>query len=148
MDPQSLGITESIILRLDLGEHHLRGLRVPEKEIGDATAALLILLRHDLADGGQRGALEAPHDLDQVVQLEGPVDAHDTGLFTGLARVQVADDVLRLAVGDLDESMIDFGGARRIEGVRVEVERAGLKGRLKNVGDVGEENVVEEVSKL
>lgn len=148
MDPQPLSIAEPIILRLDLREHHLRGLRIPEKEVGNATTALLILLRHDLANSRQRSAIEALHDLDQIVQLEGPVDAHDAGLFTKLARVQVADNALRLAVGDQDQSTIDFGGARRIEGVGVEIERAGLKWGLKNVGDVGEEDVVEEVSKL
>lgn len=51
MYPQPLSIAQPIILRLHLSKHNLPLVRVPQEQIWDASTALLILLRHDLADG-------------------------------------------------------------------------------------------------
>ena len=62
--------------------------------------------------------------------------------------MDVAEDALGSAVGDLDEPMVDFREAGRVEGVGEEVEGARLIGGFEDVGHVGEEDVVEEVAEL
>lgn len=59
-----------------------------------------------------------------------------------------ADEMFGGAVGDFYETVVYLGGARRVEGVCVEVQGTCLEGGLEDVGDVGEEDVVEEVAKL
>jgi hypothetical protein len=81
MNPQALGIAQPIILRLDLHKHDFLLLHTPQKEIRYAPTALLILLGHDLANSGEGFAPKTLRDLDQVVQLKGPVDADGAGLF-------------------------------------------------------------------
>lgn len=57
--------------------------------------------------------------------------------------VDCADKVIGRAVCDFDEAVVYFRGAGGVEGVCVEVEGGGLEGGLEDVGDVGEEDVVE-----
>lgn len=148
MDPQPLGITQTVILGLHLGEHDLLPLRTPQEQIRDPPAALLVLLRQHLTDRRERLAAEALDDLDEVAQFEGPVDADDARPSGELARVDVADDAFGLAVCDLHQAVVDLRRAGVVEGVGVQVERAGLERGLEDVGDVGEEAVVEEKPKL
>lgn len=70
MNPKPLGITQPIILRLNLNKHHLVPMHIPQEQIRDPATALLVLLRKNLAHSRQRLAAETPHDLDQVVQFE------------------------------------------------------------------------------
>lgn len=49
-------------------------------------------------------------------------------------------------VRDLVQPRVDLRQPARVESVRVQVEWAGLEGRLEDVGHVGEEDVVEEVA--
>jgi len=81
MNPQPLGIAQPIIFRLDLNKHDFLLLQTPQKEIRYSATALLILLGHDLANSGEGFASKTLHDLHQVVQLKGPVDADGAGLF-------------------------------------------------------------------
>ena len=67
MYPQSLSITQPIILRLNLSKHNLLLLKIPQEEIGDSPATLLILLRHDLANRRECLAAETQRDLNQIV---------------------------------------------------------------------------------
>jgi hypothetical protein len=67
MDPKTLGITQSIILRLNLGEHHCPLLMIPQEQVRDSATALLILLRHDFADGSKCFSPETLHNLNQVI---------------------------------------------------------------------------------
>lgn len=62
--------------------------------------------------------------------------------------MNIEDDGLGLAIGNLGESMIDFRGSSRVKGIRVEIQRAGLERRLENIGHVGEKDVVKEIAKL
>jgi ribosomal protein L13E len=62
--------------------------------------------------------------------------------------MNIEDNGFGFAIGNLDETMVDFRSARRIKGIRVEIKRTGLERRLKNVGHVGEQDVVEEIAKL
>jgi hypothetical protein len=81
MNPQPLGITQAIIFRLDLHKHDFLLLHTPQKEIRYPPTALLILLSHDFANSGESFASKTLHDLNQVVQLKGPVDADGAGLL-------------------------------------------------------------------
>lgn len=143
MNPQPLRITQPIILRLDLHKHNLPPLRAPKYQIRNSPTPLLILLRQNLTDRRQRLATKTLRDFNQVFQREGPVYADGTGLARGVGGVDRADEFFGGAVCYFDEAVVYFGGAGEVEGVCVEVEGAGLKRGLKNIGDVGEENVVE-----
>lgn len=145
IDPQPLRIAQPIVLALHLREHDLPLVRVPQEQIRDAAPPLLVLLRHDLAHGTQRLGPETLRDLDEIGELEAPIEADDARLPPRLRGVRVAEDGGGGAVGDGVETRVDLGGARGVEGVRVQVERARLEGRLEDVGHVGEEDVVEEV---
>lgn len=57
--------------------------------------------------------------------------------------MHVANDSFGCPVGDFDYAVVDFGCARDIKGVCVEVERTGLKRSLEDVRDVGKQDVVE-----
>lgn len=57
--------------------------------------------------------------------------------------VDCTDEVFGRAVGYFDEAVVYFRGASGVEGVCVEVEGGGLERGLEDVGDVGEEDVVE-----
>ena len=126
MNPQPLRITQSIILRLHLHKHNLPiaipiWIRIPNKQIRNTPSALLILLRQNLADSRQRLAAKTPRDFDQIFKREGPVDAHSAGLVWSFAGVEGADEMFGGAVGDFYETVVYLGGARRVEGVCVEV---------------------------
>jgi hypothetical protein len=121
MYPQSLRITQPIVFTLHLHEHHLATLLPPQEQIRNPTTSLLVLLRQHLADSCEGLALEAPHDVDKVVQLKGPVDADRAGLSGEFAGVDDVKDAFGFAVGDFYEAVVDFGGSRGVEGVCVKV---------------------------
>jgi hypothetical protein len=81
MNPQPLGITQTIIFRLDLRKHDFLLLHTPQKEIRYPPTALLILLGHNLTDSGEGFASKTLHDLNQVVHFKRPVDADGAGLL-------------------------------------------------------------------
>lgn len=90
--------------------------------------------------------MKASHNLEEILDVEIPIDADDTGLFLMFALVDFLEEFCCVAVGDLHKAVVYFRGAGWVEGVCVEVEGAGLVWRLEDVGDVGEEDVVEEVA--
>lgn len=87
--PQPLRIAESVILGFDFGEHDFFPVWVPQEQVGNPTASLLILLRHDLADSCQILPFEAFDYLEKVIDLECPIDPDDAGLLIFLSRVDV-----------------------------------------------------------
>jgi hypothetical protein len=119
MNPQPLSITQPIILRLDFSKHHRPRLIIPKEQIRDASAALLILLCHDLADGSKSFAAETLHDLNQVLQIKGPVKTNSAGLRFAFPRMYLTDNTLCVTIRNLNQSMIDFRCTRRIENIRV-----------------------------
>lgn len=143
MYPQSLCIAKSIILRFDFREHDLFLLRIPKEKIRYTAPSLLVFLRHHLAHCCQGRTAEALHDFYEVVKSVRPVYADDTGLFWELAFVDLAYYGLSLAVGKLNQSVIDLRRTRRVECICVEIQRTGLEWRLKDVRDVGEKYIIE-----
>lgn len=121
---------------------------MPKKQIGDPSATLLIFLGQNLTDCSEGFSTETLCNLDQVIQFKRPIYANRTGLFLCFPRVYVSDDSLGFAVGNLDQAVIYFRCAGSVEGVGVEVKWAGLERSLKDVWDIGEEDIVEEIAEL
>lgn len=48
-----------------------------------------------------------------------------------------------LAVGKLDQSVVDLRGTRRVECICMKIQGTGLEGRLEDVRDVGEKYIIE-----
>lgn len=67
MNPQPLRITQPVIFRLHLNKHDLFFLRIPNQQVRNPSAPLLVLLRQDLADCRQCLAAETLRDLDQIL---------------------------------------------------------------------------------
>jgi hypothetical protein len=108
VDPQPLRITQPIILRLDLREHHLLRLRVPQEQIRHSPTPLLVFLRHHLTDSSQSFPTETLNDLHKVLEVKCPVNSNCTGLPFEMSIVNIPDETLSRAIGYLRKAMIDF----------------------------------------
>ena len=84
----------------------------------------------------------------QVVERVGPIDADDAGLVLGVAGVGGEEEGGAVAVSEGGEAVRDQGVAGGEEGVGVEVEWGCLVGGLEDVGEVGEEDIGEEMAEL
>ena len=62
--------------------------------------------------------------------------------------VDFLDKSFGIAVGDFHQPMIDFRSSGWVECIGVEIERACLVRSLEHVGNIGEENITEQVSEL
>lgn len=112
MYPQPLRIAESVILGLDFREHDFLPLRVPQEQVRDTAATLLIFLRHDLADSRQSLPFEAIDYLEKVIDLECPIYANNTGLLLFFSRVDVLQQRSGSSVANLHYAAIDFRCSR------------------------------------
>lgn len=62
--------------------------------------------------------------------------------------MDLTDNPLCIPVRDLNQPVIDLRCTRRVEDIGVEIERTGLKRSLEDIGDVCEQDIVEEVAEL
>lgn len=62
--------------------------------------------------------------------------------------MDLTDDPLRIPIRDLNQPMVDLRCTRRVEDISVKIERARLKRSLEDIGDVCEQDIVEEVAEL
>ena len=62
--------------------------------------------------------------------------------------MDLTDNPLCIPVRDLNQPVIDLRCTRRVEDISVEIERTCLKRSLEDIGDVREQDIVEEVAEL
>ncbi|KAI6772223.1 hypothetical protein HG530_003181 [Fusarium avenaceum] len=130
MDPEPLSIAQSVICALDLREHDLSlrfagfcGLilwclfSAPQNQIRNASAALPVFLSHHLAYCRKSTAFEAFHKLHKIVNLEIPVEAHNTCPLLVLSIPDFTNQPWRLSVGNFNKPVVDFRCPRWVEGV-------------------------------
>lgn len=100
--PQPLRIAEPVILGFDFREHDFLLVWVPQEQVRDTVASLLILLRHDFADSRQSLAFEGIDYLQEVIDFESPIYPDDAGLLIFCSGVDVSQQRCGSAIADLD----------------------------------------------